>query len=281
MNRFWKLLNWELSRFGKLYAVLLLVILVLQFTGVLLYSFGIMSKFNAQMDGNFLSLSQYLQKNGVTNLEQYTSYTSYSLWFAAPIALGAVTLILYVLLIWYKEWFGKNTFVYRLLMLPTSRMNIYLAKLSAIVLFVLGLVAFQLIILYLQMLTFNAIINQELRQYISMAELISRNRMLSVFYPWHFIQFLFYYGLGITAVIVVFTLIMLERSFRIKGIVAAVGYGATMIFLILAPVVFRDHWGRDYFYPNEIFFTVVVVMVLISSGSLWFSSFLLNKKISV
>jgi hypothetical protein len=80
---------------------------------------------------------------------------------------------------------------------------------------------------------------------------------------------------------VVFTLILLERSFRIKGIVAAVVYGAAMIFFILLPVLLRNHWGRDYFYPNEIFSAVVVVMILIASGSLWFSAFLLNKKVSV
>jgi hypothetical protein len=278
MNRYWKLLNWEISRFGKLYAVLLLTTLVLQFVGVLLYSFGFMSRANSLMDERYLSVSQYVVNYGKINFEQFTNN---SLWFTAPIALGAVTLILYVLLIWYKEWFGKNTFVYRLFMLPTSRMNIYLAKLSAILLFVLGLVAFQLCILYLQMLTFNAIINEEFRSYISMAELISRNQLLTVFFPAHFIGFLFYYGMGITAIIVVFTLILLERSFRFKGIIAAVGYGASMVFFILSPLLLKDHWIKDYFYPNEIFWAVVAVMILIASGSLWFSAFLLNKKVSV
>ena len=31
--------------------------------------------------------------------------------------------------------FGKNTFIYRLLMLPTNRLNIYLAKATTILLF--------------------------------------------------------------------------------------------------------------------------------------------------
>jgi hypothetical protein len=278
MNRYWKLLNWEINRFSKLYAVILITTLVLQFVGVLYFSFGFMSRANNLMDERSLSVSQYVVNYGKTNFEQFTNN---SLWFAAPIALGAVTLILYILLIWYKEWFGKNTFVYRLFMLPTSRMNIYLAKLSAILLFVLGLVAFQLFILYLQMLTFNAIIDKELRSYISMVELISRNQLLTVFFPSHFIGFLFYYALGVTAVIVVFTLILLERSFRFKGILAAVGYGSSMIFFILTPLLFKDQWGRDYFYPDEIFWAVVVIMILIAGGSLWFSAFLLNKKVSV
>jgi hypothetical protein len=278
MNRFWKLLNWEINRFGKLYAVLLLVILLLQFVGVISFSFGFMDKANNIMDEGYLSLSQYVQNYGKITFEQYTSS---SLWFTAPIALGAVSLLLYVLFIWYKEWFGKNTFVYRLLMLPISRMNIYLAKLGAIFLFVLGLVAFQLLILHLQRLTFNIMIRNELRDSVSMVEMIARNPYLHLFLPSHFVEFVFYYSLGVTAIIVVFTLILLERSFRIKGILAGAGYGVSMVFLVLLPLLIKTRWIKNYFYPSEIFWAIVVVIILIASGSLWFSAFLLNKKVTV
>jgi hypothetical protein len=278
MNRFWKLLNWEINRFSKLYAVILLTTLVLQFVGVLSYSYGFMSRANNLMDERTLSVSQYVVNYGKTNFEQFTNN---SLWFVAPIALGAVTLILYMFLIWYKEWFGKNTFVYRLFMLPTSRMNIYLAKLVAILLFVLGLVAFQLFILYLQRLTFNAIVSNELRGSVSLVELISRNIILRVLFPSHFIEFLFYYSLGATAIIVAFTLILLERSFRIKGILIGVGYVSSMVFLALLPLLIYAFWIKNYFYPSEIFWAVVAVMILIASGSLGFSAFLLNKKVTV
>jgi hypothetical protein len=278
MNRYWKLLNWEINRFSKLYAVILLTTLVLQFVGVLSFSFGFMSRANSLMNERFLSVSQYVVNYGKISFEQFTNN---SLWFVAPIALGAVTLILYVFLIWYKEWFGKNTFVYRLFMLPTSRMNIYLAKFGAIFLFVLGLVAFQLFILHLQMLTFNAIVSNELRGSLSLVELISRNIILRVLFPTHFIEFLFYYSLGATAIIVAFTLILLERSFRIKGILMGVGYVSSTVFLVLLPLLIYGLWIKNYFYPSEIFWAVVAVMILISSASLGFSAFLLNKKVTV
>jgi hypothetical protein len=278
MNRYWKLLNWEINRFSKLYAVILLTTLVLQFVGVLSFSFGFMSRANSLMNERFLSVSQYVVNYGKISFEQFTNN---SLWFVAPIALGAVTLILYVFLIWYKEWFGKNTFVYRLFMLPTSRMNIYLAKFGAIFLFVLGLAAFQLFILHLQMLTFNAIVSNELRGSLSLVELISRNIILRVLFPTHFIEFLFYYSLGATAIIVAFTLILLERSFRIKGILMGVGYVSSTVFLVLLPLLIYGLWIKNYFYPSEIFWAVVAVMILIASGSLGFSAFLLNKKVTV
>ena len=39
-----------------------------------------------------------------------------------------VVLIIYVFFIWYRDWFGKNTFIYRLFMLPTARINVYLQR---------------------------------------------------------------------------------------------------------------------------------------------------------
>lgn len=278
MNRFGKLLNWEINRFSKLYAVILLVTLLSQFVGVLIYSFGYMSKADRIMGESFLSASQYVQKYGEAAFQHYTSDNFF---FTAPISFTAVMLILYVFVIWYKKWFGRSTFVYRLLMLPTSRMNVYLAKLTAIMLFVLGFVAFQLFILQLQMLTFNSIVSSELRNPVSIIEVIARNPMLKFIYPVHFIEFLLYYGIGIVSVIVVFTLILLERSFRIKGIIAAIIYGGLAVFLFLLPIIMMDFWIPNYFYAIEIFWMEVGVVILIISGSVRFSSFLLNKKVTV
>ena len=42
------------------------------------------------------------------------------MWFLGPIALCIAALIIYVFFIWYRDWLGKNTFAYRLLMLPTD-----------------------------------------------------------------------------------------------------------------------------------------------------------------
>jgi hypothetical protein len=278
MNRFWKLLNWEINRFSKLYAVILLAILVLQVVGILTYSIGYMSRATSIMNERFLSASQYIQNYGEATFQ---GYSNDSVFFSAPIALGAVMLVLYVFLIWYKEWFGRNTFVYRLLMLPTSRMNLYLAKLTAIMLFVLGLVAFQLFILQLEILVFKTIVSSEFRYPVAIIELIARNMLLKLIYPVHFIKFLFFYGLGIMSIIVVFTLILLERSFRLKGIGAAILYASLVVFLVLLPFLITDFWSPNYFYAVEFFWMEVAVVILIISGSLWFSSFLINKKVTV
>jgi hypothetical protein len=131
------------------------------------------------------------------------------------------------------------------------------------------------------MLTFNAIIDNQLRDSVSIVELIARNIYLRVLFPAHLIEFLLYYCLGATAIIVVFTLILLERSFRIKGILAGVGYAASMVFLGVLPILIKDFWIKNYFYNIEIFWATVFIMILVASGSLWFSAYLLNKKVTV
>ena len=45
-----------------------------------------------------------------------------------PIALCVAVLIIYVFFIWYRDWFGKNTFIYRLLMLPTASIQYLFSK---------------------------------------------------------------------------------------------------------------------------------------------------------
>ena len=86
-----------------------------------------------------------------TFIEQYGTLSFFditqSTWFIGPIALCIAMLIIYVFFIWYRDWLGKNTFIYRLLMLPTNRLNIYLAKATTILLFILGLVGHAVIVI--------------------------------------------------------------------------------------------------------------------------------------
>jgi hypothetical protein len=278
MNRYWKLLGWEISRFGKLYAALLLVTLLSQFAGVFLFANESMNNINGAMYKDSLSVADIVARSGKIN---FGNYSNSNLWFMAPIALCAASLLLYVFLIWYREWFGKNTFAYRLLMLPTSRMNVYLAKTSAILLFVLGLVAFQLLTIPLQILVFNSIIPSELRDSVSIVGLVRGNPYLGLLIPRHFIEFVLYYSVGLMGVIVVFTAILLERSFRLKGMAAGVAYVIVAGFFFLSPLLITDKWFPNYFYPIEVFFMEVVVGILVISSSLWFSSFLLRKKVTV
>src|SRR5699024_11106150 len=98
--------------------------------------------------------NQAIYEDGMSQasfIEQFGQFSFYdfgmSLWFVGPIALSIVVLLIYVFFIWYRDWFAKNTFIYRLLTLPTARLNVYLSNAPTIFLMVLELVALQLILI--------------------------------------------------------------------------------------------------------------------------------------
>jgi hypothetical protein len=277
LKYFIKLLNWEIVRFSKLYGALALLLVVSQFTGIWLTSQSYLSDVHTWMDGNGGTEAQYGERFQKLNLSSMYN----AIWYEGVISLCAIVLVLYVFMIWYKEWFGRNTFAYRLLMLPTSRMNVYFAKLSAIVLFVFGFVSLQLVVIPVQLATFLAIIPAELREAVSIGELIHRDPLLNLFMPTYVMQFILYYGAGILGVFVLFTAILLERSYRWKGIVAGVLYSAAVLILIVLPQEISQLGITLPLFPSEILLLQVFIGLCIIALSLGFSSYLLRKEVTV
>ncbi|WP_409296728.1 hypothetical protein V1498_02430 [Peribacillus sp. SCS-26] len=275
--RFLKLLNFEISRFIKIYVSLLVLTVVVQFAGVLILSNKIVNNAEKIMKEEMISLQQYLQNYGKTNFSSIME----SLWFLAPIMISAAALLLYLFLIWYREWTGKNTFIYRLLMLPASRMNIYFTKALTILLMVLGLVALQLAILPLEISFFKAIVPADYRVNLDMKTLIYSNPATMILIPPTFMQFLLHYGGGIMAVFVLFTAILLERSFRIKGIILGVIYCAGALALIVLPLFYAVMKGEMLLYPSELLLLEVLLGLIVCGISIWMSARLLNKRVSV
>jgi hypothetical protein len=203
-------------------------------------------------------------------------------WYAAPILLCIAALLLYVFIIWYRDWFGKGTFIYRLLMLPGPRSHLYWAKLSAILVFIFTLLSFQLLLLVLQDALFRLIVPGDLRAPSHFSDVISANRALPVLLPASPDQFLVSYGMGIVALLVVFAAILLERSYRPPyGIILAAGYlsvcGAALAFATFKLLAGYYRW----LYPGEMLVLVVAVWGVTAALSVWLGNRLLAKKVSV
>ena len=121
-----------------------------------------------------------------TFIEQYGTLSFFELHrrlgLLVPIALCIAVLIIYVFFIWYRDWLGKNTFIYRLLMLPTNRLNIYLAKATTILLFILGLLAMQLLLFPIEGQILQWMVPDEFRTDMTIFEITKRD-YLNVFFP--------------------------------------------------------------------------------------------------
>lgn len=276
MNRFLKLVNFEFNRFLKVYLVLIGITVFFQVIGVIYESRKYMNQANKAMYENLLSQSEFISSYGKMSFYQF----SQTFWFMGPIVLCGVTLLIYVLFIWYRDWLGKNTFSYRLLVLPTARINVYLAKATTIFLLVLGLVALQLVLISVEKQVFQWMVPSDFYMDLSIKD-ITNLYGLNMLYPRTFMDFILFYGAGLAAVCTVFTAILFERSYRLKGIFLGILYCAVSFLVFLAPLLVNEFVLGNYLYPHELFFMEVGAALLVWAGAIWIGNYLMNKKIRV
>ncbi|THE09788.1 hypothetical protein E1I69_21055 [Bacillus timonensis] len=276
MKRYLKLVNFEFSRFLKLYLVLVGITVFFQVIGVIFTSKRYLGRAEKAMVEDMLSKSDFISQYGKISMMDFVQ----TLWFMGPIMLSGATLLIYVFFIWYRDWLGKNTFSYRLLVLPTARLNVYLAKATTVFLFVLGLIAVQLVLLPVESRVLQWMVPGEFRNDFTLGEILNIN-YLQLLYPKSFLDFILYYGTGLAGVCVVFTAILFERSYRLKGIFLGILYcGITFLFL-LSPLLVDEYVLGNYFYPNELFYLVVGAGLVAWAAAIWIGNYLLNKKIRV
>lgn len=276
MKNYLKLVNFEFNRFLKLYLVLIGVVFVSQLSGVMLESVKYLNLADKLMYEELLSQKDFLEQYGQMSFMNITG----TFLFFGPIMLSIATLVIYVFFIWYRDWFGKNTFIYRLLMLPTERLNVYLAKATTILLCVLGLVGLQLLFIQVEIQVMQWIVPDEFRMDLSVRQITFSNELI-LFYPSTFSEFILHYGSGMVAVFIVFTAILFERSYRLKGILFGVLYGLASVLVFMLPILVDSFLLENYFYPLELLALEVAMGLLVLAGALWLGHYLLKNKIRV
>ena len=280
MKSYLKLVNFELGRFIKIYFVLAGITILSQIAGTMIIANGYMNDFEKAIYVEGLTTEQFLEQSGKYGLADLVGTD----WFIFPVIFAAAVLLIYSIYIWYRDWFGKNTFIYRLLMLPTARMNIFFSKATAIFMMVLGLSALQIIIFKITEKILQWIIPANLRIDMPIMELVKNgygNQHLGLLLPTSFIEFLIYYGVGFTAIFVLYTAILFERSYRLKGAVLGIIYAAAAVITFLLPEIITIILGRDFLYPIELLIVHAVLWAIITALSLWVSNYLINKKVTV
>ncbi|MFC4024806.1 hypothetical protein ACFOUV_13465 [Oceanobacillus longus] len=277
MKSYFKLVNFELGRFMKVYLVLIGITIISQIAGVIVKSRSYLAEANQAINIDSIPKEQFLQQSGQMSMVPITQ----SLWFMGPIALCIAALIFCSFFIWYREWFGKNTFIYRLLMLPNARLHVYLAKASSIFLMVLGLVSIQLILLPIESTILKFIVPFDFRMDMEISDIVNNFSYLFILIPDSFMQFIINYGIGFMAIFILFTAILFERSFRLKGILLGFGYSLLATVVFLFPLILEIFFGVNYLYPTELFFVELILAIIVTGASIWMSNYLMNKRITV
>ncbi|MEI3604208.1 hypothetical protein SPD48_00770 [Pseudogracilibacillus sp. SE30717A] len=278
MKNFFKLLNFELNRFSKLYFVLLSSIGIIQIIITVLKARAYLTRAN-----------NAVLKGGMTQhefIEMYSKFSMidviHSILFAGTLAIGIAAILFYIFFIWYRDWFAKNTFVYRLLTLPTSRMNLFFTKVITIMMSVLGLVTFQLMMLNIEKTIVKWIIPKVYREDLRIVDMVSASEYLPIILPQGIAEFFIAYGLGLGFVVIVFTAILFERSFRLKGIIFGLLYAFISITIFILPITIQLLMYENlYLYPMELLFVQAVTWAVIVAASLLVSRYLLKNKVTV
>ncbi|MEK4387077.1 hypothetical protein MKZ25_15030 [Solibacillus sp. FSL W7-1464] len=274
MNHYIKLVNFEVKRFSKIFLALIIGVVAAQIIGAIITSLHYVDNAETTMLREQMAVSQYIQQYGAYSLQNFL----YSEYFILSIVFAAALLIIYVFFIWYRDWLGKSSVIYRLLMLPTARRNVYFAKLTTILLFIFGLTGMQIILLEVVNQITQRIVPDQLWMDESIIYIYS-TEVLDLLYPQSSLLFVFYYVIGITAVAVIFTSILFERSYHIKGIFLAFIYCVISIVIVMVPVIIQII--TNYFYANEIYLIVTGFSILTTALAIYLADYLLKRKINV
>lgn len=274
MKHFAKLLNFEVSRFMLLFSIMMGAIVGCQLAIVLISAKGFVNRAQQVMKNENLSILQYAEQYGKYDLTFPLSAPT----FFAPIVFGITVLLIYVFFIWYRDWFGRANFSYRLFMLPMNRIQVYFAKLAAILLFTFTALVVEIAVLYSMTAIVPTIVPSEIYEPLRI-EQIFVYEFLSLILPISVKTFAFNYLLGITAVMVVFTVILFERSYRLKGIGLGLLFAVIAIAVVLIPYIYQVM--TSMLFIHEVMLATAVMAIIVSALSIFTANYLLKHKINV
>lgn len=230
MNKFIDLVSFEMNRFLKFLLPTFVVVATIQ----LFQLFRQVISYNNNLERAIAS---------GTPMDTYSSFSAMNVTNTSLFEFSLYGIILvfmfYSFFIWYREWLGKNTFIYRLLMLPVNRMTIFMSK--TLVFLIGGLLAFVFqfgmyaLILFLSELLIPA----EYYMALSVHNIQSMFTQ-SLLFPTTLFQFISRYSFAFGALVSLYTAIILERTYRIKGLIIGVVYfiGYFVLFALFSSLPF-------------------------------------------
>lgn len=273
-----KLINFEFDRMSKFLFGLMAFTFVSNLIAYISLPMRFMNQVNEYMRTNTTTLEQTIRFFGRFSFFTVTN----SFWLIGPIIVGITGLIFYSIFTWYREWFGKNTFAYRLLLLPTPRMNIFFSKLITIFIGILTLIATQMISLAIGYPIVSMIVNSDFLANITLWDAMEMTFAYRFIFPMNTWMFLAINGIGLILLLVLFTFILMERSFGLKGILLGILYAALSLIVILFPLFIPNILENYYIlYLSETIMLEILMFTLVGFTSLFISRYLINYKITV
>lgn len=277
MKHYLQLVNFEINRFMKLYLLLAIFVGVVQTATVIFEASSYMQIVKSRVSRG-MTPEQFINENWRFSLAEVV----YTNGFMFPIIIAIAGLVFYMFFIWYRDWYARNPFVYRLLTLPTDRMNVYFAKLTTIMLTVFGMLAFQIIMLGFYRQLVEWIVPVVYRENLSIGLIVNSSIYLRMLIPNSFPEFITIYINGLVVVIVAFTIVLMERSYKWIGLVLGIVYAAVALILYALPTIIQYAiYNNSYLYYAELYWLEMGILALIVVVSLVISNYLIKRKVTV
>lgn len=213
-----------------------------------------------------LSIEQFVRDYGPVSI---VAIANQSFFYLLPFYASFISVCLYAVFIWYREWVGKHSFIYRLLLLPINRVNLLFSKLTAILIMLLTVYTLQIALIPLHELILH------IRLPAAMVEKSSTFFFMNLFTPiWpvgytdiHWLLILKSLVLFLLFLITSSTMILLERSFRIKGFLGACLFALLSFCSYIGISLALDHT----IYPSELIIVQIVFCLLLIGLNLFLS----------
>ena len=275
MNNILTLYDMEFKRIYKIYFTLI-GLLFTSNIGATLYKIFFITRRTVDNEGNLITMHTLKSSEGLEYINTYIvgdlgSMTKMAMAFAVLLCL------LYSLVIWYRDYFSKSKTIATLLMLPQKRFNIYISKFLTVIMMIFGIIASQFLFWFIDLVIIKIILNVNTEGFLNVFKtmLVQQNMISNLVFNQP-IDFMMVDILGvIIAVTVLFTGVIIERSFRKIGVVLGSIYVVASIGIYIYVTVSYCIYSDILLKAHLLYYILMfIVSILISIN-------LLNKRVSL
>lgn len=274
MSNILTLYNMEFKRIYKLYFGLITALLLGNVVSVGLGIYETMRHMerNQFIPRDFNVFKTYMSEGYIQDFVtgQINNFSSVIL------AIAVLSCLVYALIIWYRDYYSKSKTICTLLTLPQRRFNIYLAKLLTILVMIYGVTVSQILFWYIDIIILKLITGANMSGYFNIFTNMMNNNLGIVLISPYIIDFFMINIFGVLlTVVVIFTGVLIERSYKRKGIV----FGLLYIFSSIGIYFFSSI--RMGHYSDQLLLTSLIYYIIIFVLSIFISYKLINSKVSL
>ena len=270
MNKILTLYDIEFKRIYKLYFGALLAFIAFNIGVVFVMLSDVVSAVANKLQTN--KSIQLLQKASAARMirERYIDRAFTFICMALVVAI--VICLIYGFIIWYRDFIGKCKTAYTLFMLPNNKFDMYIAKLMTVVFLIYGVIIAQVLSWIVSILIVTSLTTVTLSQIV---EVINHRMIFEMlgFMKFDFISFIMINIIGvIITVIIIFTGVIIQKSFKKVGIVLGISYIFIFAITNFFVVAYKSYSGQLLIYQGICYLITALISIVISYR-------LLNKKI--